>query len=81
MFDSVLGLLSNLIFIGVSIYSYFFMRKVAKERPDGLLTQDKLRVLKASSNFFVKVAAPAPVAPEWRAEALARRANNFEIRF
>lgn len=41
MFNSVVGLLSNLIFIGVSIYSYFFMRKVVKESADGPLTKDE----------------------------------------
>lgn len=41
MFNSVVGLLSNLIFIGVSVYSYFFMRKVVKERSDGPLTKDE----------------------------------------
>lgn len=41
MFDSILGLLSNLIFIGVSVYSYIFMRKIIKERTDGPLTKDE----------------------------------------
>lgn len=36
-----MGLLSNLIIVGVSLYSFFFMRKVVKERSDGPLTKDE----------------------------------------
>lgn len=41
MFTAVLHFLSYLIFIGVSVYSYFFMRKVVKERSDRPLTKDE----------------------------------------
>ena len=41
MFSSVLGFSSNLIFIGVSVYSYYFMKKVLKERSDGPLAKDE----------------------------------------
>lgn len=41
MFKAVLNLLSYVVFIGVSIYSYYFMRKVAKEGIDGPLTKDE----------------------------------------
>ena len=41
MFSSVLGFSSNLIFIGVSVYSYYFMKKILKERSDGPLVRDE----------------------------------------